>query len=144
MIDMDILTRESIEHTRIEDLDNNVVIYDLSSDIDFSNPRDVGKSLSEVFFDKDGSKWFKQRDGKLKFDPDYRVIIKIPHEESREVDLAIDYFFYNLEKVELPNKFSKEMKKVSGYLTGFPGLARAAYADSMKNYMKENIEIQRI
>ena len=59
--------RSVIENCRRVSDDGSLVIYDLTSGVDFSNPKLVARTLSEVFFEKDAKSWFKVNDDKIDF-----------------------------------------------------------------------------
>ncbi|MGC8609462.1 MAG: hypothetical protein ACP5UV_06305, partial [Thermoplasmata archaeon] len=60
--------RSAIEGSRKVSEDGSLVTYDLTSGIDFSDPKIVAKALSEVFFEKDAKNWFKMDGDRVDFD----------------------------------------------------------------------------
>ena len=59
--------KSDIEKCRKVSQDGSMVTYDLTSGVDFSNPKLVAKELAEVFFEKDAKNWFKVDDDKIDF-----------------------------------------------------------------------------
>ncbi len=102
--------KSSIENSRKVSEDGSLVTYDLTSGVDFSNPKNVAKIISEVFFEKDALKWFKVNDDKIEFEPTYKVRVVLAEENSRKLENIVDDFLKDLQKEDISKDFSKQIR----------------------------------
>ncbi|MGC8515805.1 MAG: hypothetical protein ACP5OC_06710 [Thermoplasmata archaeon] len=91
----------------------DLVIYNLTSGIDFSNPDKVARTLADVFFQEDAANWFKLDGDHLSFNPEYKVRILLSDEHGKTLGKAVDDFLLDLKKDELDHVFSNYIKDVS-------------------------------
>ena len=70
----------------------DLVTYDLTKGIDFSDPKSVARIISDVFFEKDALKWFKVKDEKIEFEPTYKVRIVMAEEHNKMLESVVDDF----------------------------------------------------
>ena len=94
---------------RVSD-DGSLVIYDLTSGVDFSNPKLVAKALSEVFFEKDAKSWFKVNDDNIDFAPTYKVRVVLAEEHNKKLEATVDDLLKDLQKDDLSGTYSKQIK----------------------------------
>ena len=102
--------KSAIENSRKVSEDGLLVIYDLTSDIDFSNPKNVARALSEVFFEKDALNWFKVNDDQVDFEPTYKVRVVLAEEHNRQLENTVDDFLKDLQKEDISKVYSKQIK----------------------------------
>ncbi|WP_393971206.1 hypothetical protein OXIME_001464 [Oxyplasma meridianum] len=102
-----------IESSRKISQDGTLVTYDLTSGIDFSNPKAVAKALSDVFFEKDAINWFKVNDDKIDFVPTYKVRVVMKEEHNKKLESTVDDFLKDLQKDGISKDYSKQIKKGS-------------------------------
>lgn len=105
--------RSMIEKSRKISKDVDNVIYDLTSGVDFSKPRELAMAISEVFFQKDALNWFKVNDQKLVFEPSYKVQIVLSESDHKKMESVVDEFMEDLKKKNIERNFSGEIKKDS-------------------------------
>ena len=91
----------------------DMVIYNLATGVDFSNPDKVARTLADVFFQEDAAKWFKLDGDHLSFNPEYKVRILLSDEHGNMLRKAVDDFLLDLKKDELDHVFSNYIKDVS-------------------------------
>ncbi len=101
--------RSVIESSRKVSGDGSLVIYDLTSNVDFSNPKLIAKTLSEVFFEKDAKNWFKV-DDKIDFEPTYKVRVVLAEEHNKKLEATVDDLLEDLQKDDLSGTYSKQIK----------------------------------
>ena len=102
--------RSVIESSRKVSGDGSLVIYDLTSNVDFSNPKLIAKTLSEVFFEKDAKNWFKVDDDKIDFEPTYKVRVVLAEEHNKKLEATVDDLLEDLLKDDLSGTYSKQIK----------------------------------
>ena len=102
--------RSVIESSRKVSGDGSLVIYDLTSNVDFSNPKLIAKTLSEVFFEKDAKNWFKVDDDKIDFEPTYKVRVVLAEEHNKKLEATVDDLLEDLQKDDLSGTYSKQIK----------------------------------
>lgn len=107
----------ALEASRKVSKDGSLVTYDLTKNIDFSNPKKVAEALAEVFFQKDAVNWFKVIDDHVDFDPDYKVRIVLAEEHNKKLEDTVDDFLSDLKKEEIHPKFSKQLDDAAGRAT---------------------------
>ncbi|EQD61541.1 hypothetical protein B1B_07608, partial [mine drainage metagenome] len=79
----------------------DIVIYNLASGVDFSDPDRVARTLADVFFDEDASKWFQLDGDHVTFNPEYKVRILMTEEHGKLMEKAVDDFLLDLKDDEL-------------------------------------------
>ncbi len=102
--------KSTIENSRKVSEDGSLVTYDLTGEIDFSNPKLVAKTLSDVFFEKDAMNWFKVDEDKVDFVPTYKVRVVITEENNRKLEEIVDDLLEDLKKEEIAKTYSKQIK----------------------------------
>jgi hypothetical protein len=112
MSDDDEIAKKIRETRKVSDR-GDLVIYNLTSGIDFSNPAKVARSLADVFFREDSVNWFKLDGDHLSFNPEYKVRILLSDEHGKTLENAVDDFLLDLKKDELDHVFSGYIKDVS-------------------------------
>ncbi|MGP6206906.1 hypothetical protein ACNF42_02580 [Cuniculiplasma sp. SKW3] len=110
MADENVL-KSMIEKSRKVSEDSNNVIYDLTSGFDFSKPKEMAMAIAEEFFEKDALKWFKVNDGKLEFEPSYRVQIVLSKSDHKKIENVVDDFMEDLKKKNIERGFSGQIRK---------------------------------
>lgn len=98
-----------IESLRKVSDDGALVTYDLTSGVDFSNPRKVADALAIVFFEKDAVNWFKVSGDHIEFDPTCKVRVVLAEEHSKRLDETVDDFLEDLKEKEIYQKFSQHI-----------------------------------
>ena len=99
-----------IEKSRKASQDGSLVNYDLTTGVDFSNPKAVAKVLSQVFFEKDALNWFKVNDDKIDFVPTYKVRVVMKEEHNKKLESTVDDFLADLKKEDISRDFSRQIK----------------------------------
>lgn len=100
---------EQIMNSRNLSSNGSVVVYDLTTGVDFSQPAKTAKALAQVFFKEDAIKWFKVHDYTLKFDPKYKARIIFPIDIDKKVLMtAIKDFELDMSEDELKKTFKIE------------------------------------
>ena len=99
-----------IEKSRKASQDGSLVTYDLTTGVDFSNPKAVAKVLSQVFFEKDALNWFKVNDDKIDFVPTYKVRVVMKEEHNKKLESTVDDFLADLKKEDISRDFSRQIK----------------------------------
>jgi hypothetical protein len=112
MTDNDELAKKIKDTRKVSDR-GDLVIYNLTSGIDFSNPDRVARSLADVFFREDAVNWFKQDGDHISFNPEYKVRILLSEEHGKTLEKAVDDFLLDLKKDELDQVFSRYIGDVS-------------------------------
>ncbi|MEM0157374.1 MAG: hypothetical protein QXN26_04835 [Thermoplasmataceae archaeon] len=99
-----------IENSRKVSEDGTLVTYDLTTGVDFSNPKLVAKILSEVFFDRDAKNWFKVNDDRIDFEPTYKVRVVLAEDHNRKLEATVDDLLLDLKKEDLSGTYSRQIK----------------------------------
>lgn len=107
----------AIEGSRKTSEDGSLVTYDLTKNIDFSKPKKVAEALSEVFFEKDASNWFKVSDDHVEFEPTYKVRVVLAEEHNKILEDTVDDFLVDLKKEEIHPKFSQQLNAAADRAT---------------------------
>ncbi|MFG1450333.1 MAG: hypothetical protein AAE983_06820 [Thermoplasmataceae archaeon] len=139
----------AVESCRKVSDDGKLVTYDLTGNIDFSKPKEVAKALTEVFFQKDASRWFKVSGENVDFSPDFKVRIVITEENSRQLKDTVDDFLKDIQKDGLKKSFSPEIgeeadhsQKIGGAMAA-GALKGAIYKHGeekiLKNYIRDDL-----
>ena len=102
--------KSDIEKCRKVSGDGSMVTYDLTSGVDFSNPKHVAKELAEVFFEKDAKNWFKVDDDKIDFEPTYKVRVVLAEENNRKLEATVDDLLEDIKKDDVSGTYSKQIK----------------------------------
>lgn len=101
---------EAISKSRTESEDGSLVTYDLTGNVDFSQPKKTAEALANVFFEKDAVNWFKVSGDHIDFEPTYKVRIILAEEHNRLLEETVDDFLKDLQKEEIADSFSPEIK----------------------------------
>ncbi len=101
---------QSIASRRKVSDDGSLVTYDLTSGVDFSNPKKAAKALADVFFESDAKNWFKVTDDHVDFEPTYKVRVVLAEEHNKLLESTVDDFLTDLKKDELTKDFSPEIR----------------------------------
>ncbi len=105
--------RSAIEGSRKVSEDGSQVTYDLTSGIDFSDPKIVAKALSEVFFEKDAKNWFKMDGDRVDFDPTYKVRVVLAEDNNKKLEAVVDDLLVDLQKDGISEAYSKQIREGS-------------------------------
>lgn len=89
--------------------DASLVTYDLTKDVDFSDPKKTAEALAKVFFEKDAVNWYSVSGDQVAFNPTYRVRIVLAEEHNRKLEATVDDFLKDLQKDEISKKYSKQI-----------------------------------
>lgn len=76
--------------------DNGNVTYDLASDVDFSEPVDMGSILSDIVMENDVSNWISVNNDGMVLKPTYSVKVVVAENENEEIEQAVETFFDRL------------------------------------------------
>lgn len=98
-----------IENSRKVSGDGSLVTYDLTENVDFSDPRRVAEVLATVFFEKDAVHWFSVSGDHIEFNPTYKVRIVLAEDHSKKLEDTVDDFLEDLKKEEIYPKFSDQI-----------------------------------
>ncbi len=121
---------EQIRNARAMSPDGSRVVYDLTTGVDFSNPRLTADILAEVFFKQDVSVWFERNGQSLNFKPEYRAEILVSDNHNREVEKTMKDFFADLRNDEIRRDYADIIENSATYHAGlgtvfFAGLLTA-------------------
>lgn len=125
--------------------DGSLVTYDLTSEIDFSNPKRTAEALANVFFEQDASKWFNVSDEKVDFQPTYKVRVVLAEDHNKLLEETVDDFLADLKKEEISKKFVEQIKDEGDYATRFHtvlaigAIKSALFHHSIDHVYKESI-----
>jgi len=75
-------------------------IYDSTSGIDFSKPRQTAEAIAQVVWEQDVKDWWRWQGGMPIFVPDHKVEMRLPTDHHRKVAKAAEEFWEDLEKEE--------------------------------------------
>lgn len=95
-----------------------VVVYDLTSGIDFSNPRKTGEALARVIFEQDVSRWVKVEGNKITINPSTKLDIRIMDDHNKAIDKTMNDFKKDMEKDELRGHYSQQIEAAANYQAG--------------------------
>lgn len=98
-----------IEGSRKVSEDGTLVTYDLTSNVDFSNPKIAAEALAKVFFEKDAVNWFKISNDHVEFDPKFKIRIVLAEEHNKKLEETVDDFLGDVKKREIYPEFSKQI-----------------------------------
>ena len=107
----------AIKSSRKVSGDGSIVTYDLTENIDFSDPRKVAESLADVFFEQDAKEWFKVTGDHIDFAPTHKVRIVMAEGHHKNVEETVDDFLKDLQKDELYPNYSKQIDDVAANST---------------------------
>lgn len=134
---------EELIGSRKPSLDGSSVTYDLSENVDYLTPKELGIALSEVFFENDGIHWFSTHGKNIKFTPGYRVRFLFPEKNAAESRTAMCYFYYNLEKEIIPKRYAEQLKGSFDPIFGLAGRTRESlYSAEFKNNVMDCIDVE--
>lgn len=113
---------EQVANSRTDYM-NGTVVYDLTSDIDFSHPKKTAEALAKVLFEKDISRWINGE--KLEVTPLSKLEIRILKGQDKKVQTAINETTNYLKYKELTEHYKSQLNdEANAYLQ-----ARAKYYD---------------
>ena len=115
---MDEHIRDQITNSRREYPDRSLVVYDLTTGVDFSKPRNTAEALADVFFHMDASKWFREEGDKLVFKAGNRVEIRIADEHNRKIEKTVEDFRKDLRNDEVKKEYVNEIEAAATYNAG--------------------------
>lgn len=99
-----------IEKSRKISQDGLLVTYDLTTGVDFSNPKKVAEALAKVFFQKDAANWFKVSGDTIDFDPDYKVRIVLAEDHNKRLEETVDDFLEDLQKEDISRNYARQIR----------------------------------
>lgn len=105
--------RTAISERRKVSDGGELVTYDLTTGVDFSNPRATAEALAAVFFETDAVNWFKVSDDRIEFEPTYRVRFVMAEGDHKKLEETVDDFLKDLKKGELYHNFERQVKSDS-------------------------------
>lgn len=111
-----------IEKSRKVSENGSLVTYDLTSGIDFSNPKRTAEALANVFFEKDASSWFTVSGEKVDFNPTYKVRVVLAEEHNKKLEQTVDDFLRDLQGEELSRKFTKQISEEADQASRFQSI----------------------
>ncbi len=100
----------AIEGSRKVSQDGALVTYDLTTGIDFSNPKKAAEALAKVFFESDAKSWFKVSEDSVDFDPNYKVRIVLAENHNKKLEETVEDFLKDLQKDEISPIYSKQIR----------------------------------
>lgn len=100
----------AIKNLRKVSADGSLVTYDLTSGVDFSNPKKTAEALAKVFFENEARTWFTVSGDHVDFNPTYRVRIVLAEEHNKMLEETVDDFLKDLQKEEISPSYSKQIK----------------------------------
>lgn len=112
---MNDLLREQIVSCRRSYPERSLVVYDLTTGVDFSKPRETAEALADVFFHMDASKWFKEENNSLIFNATESVEVRIADEHNKKIAKTLDDFKKDLKKDEIAKEYAKEIEAAGTY-----------------------------
>ena len=134
-----------IESHRVMSNDGSLVTYDLTTGVDFANPKITAEALAAVFFRKDAANWFKLTEDKIDFCPTYRVRVVLAESHNKLLQETSDNFLKDLSKQDLPDAFAKQIREEVdrdykiGSVMAAGALRSALFRHSEKNVYKDFI-----
>lgn len=146
---MDDNLKQQILSTRRMAADGTTVVYDLTSNVEFTHPRKTAEALAEVFFETDAAHWFIIVDDQVLFKPRYRARIIVSDENNRKVHATLKDFFNDMKKDELKNKFADQIENAATYQTGlgaifFAGFLGAALIQSSERQGQKDAYVEKL
>lgn len=100
----------AIEGSRKVSQDGSLVTYDLTSGMDFSNPKKAAEALAKVFFESDAKNWFKVSEDHVDFDPNYKVRIILAEDHNKKLEETVEDFLRDIQKEEISPNYSKQIR----------------------------------
>ncbi len=132
--------KSAIENSRKVSDDGTLVTYDLTEGIDFTDPKNVAKLLSEVFFEKDAVNWFKVDDNKVDFEPSYKVRVVLKEEHNRALENTVDDFLKDLQNDDISRVYSRQIKDGADYASRLPSaMATGAIRSVLFRHSEEKV-----
>lgn len=145
MTEKDDIAKRIKESRKVSDR-GDMVIYNLATGVDFSNPEKVARTLADVFFQEDAANWFKLDGDHLSFNLEYKVRILLSDEHGSKLGKAVDDFLLDLKKDELDQVFSSYIKDVSENAQKLQAaMARHSFGSMLNgrfNRKMEDIEVE--
>lgn len=78
-------TLESLIASSRMELQNGIVLYDLTNGLDIKHPKKLAKAISQVVFEQDISKWFRIGESDIECVPTHKLEIRLQKEHHREI-----------------------------------------------------------
>ena len=111
---------EQIDSSRTDYM-NGRVVYDLTSDVDFSHPKKTAEALAKVLFDRDISNWINGEN--LEVTPTSKLEIRIQKGHNKKIEKAIQETTNELKYGQLMKHYQEQINdEANAYLQ-----ARAKY-----------------
>lgn len=105
--------QSAISSSRKVSEDGSMVTYDLTKNVDFSDPRKVAEALAQEFYESDAKEWFKVTGDHVDFNPTHKVRIVMAEEHSRKIEETVGDFLKDLQKEELYPNYAKQIDDVA-------------------------------
>lgn len=111
--------KKTIEMSRKTSQNGELVTYDLTNGVDFSNPKLVDEALSEVFFEKDVSNWFTISEDDIEFKPSYKVQIVLAENHHNLMCKISEGFLKDVKNDDIGKRYAPTINKESGNDSAF-------------------------
>jgi hypothetical protein len=130
-------------------LDGLKAIYDLTSGIDFSKPRQTAEAIAQVIWEDDVKSWWSWQAGEMVFNPARRVEIRLPREHHRKVAKAAEEFEEALKKGEFapsvdPYLYAVTDHHADWFTIFFLGPLLAYLLQRAENRQRQRAELDRL
>jgi len=102
-----------IQSSRKSSEDGSIVVYNLTKGLDFSNPKKIAETLAKVFFETDGTNWFKVEGDHISFNPTFKVKILLSEQHSKLLTQTVNDFLKDLKSNEINKKFAHQIHDIS-------------------------------
>lgn len=102
--------RIQIENARSMASDNSIVIYDLTTGVDFTHPKKTAEALADVFFQKDAINWFTKKDDDLDFTAKYKGRIILKQGDHHRMKATFKDFISDLKSEEIDKQFHDQVE----------------------------------
>jgi hypothetical protein len=124
-------------------------IYDLTSGVDFSKPRQTAEAIAQVVWDEDVKAWWSWGAGRMVFNPSRRVEIQLPREHHRNVAKAAEEFEEALKKGEFapfvhPYLYAVTDHRADWFTIFFLGPLLAYFLQRVENRERQRGELDRL
>lgn len=107
---MDLTLQDQISNSRTDYM-NGRVVYDLTTDVDFSHPKETGKALAKVLFERDVSRWINDRE--MEVNPTSRLEILIRKGNDKKVQKAMKETTNDLKYEEILKHYKTQIDTVA-------------------------------
>ncbi len=122
---------QKIANSRKESADGSLVTYDLTTDIDFSEPKKTAEALAKVFFEKDAVNWYQVSGDQIEFNPTYKVRIVLAEENGKKLGATVDDFLSDLQKDEISTEYASQISKNANNASNMHTLMAAGTAKNL-------------